>query len=56
MQGFVELDPFRLDLVEALVGRKTGEQVDGPVLELLDVLLEVLSGVGALPDLDGPVM
>ena len=50
VQGVVvELDPFRLDMFNALFGRKTGEQVYGPVLELVDVLLEVISGVSALP-------
>ena len=48
VQSVVELDPFRLDLVEALVRRETGEQVNGSALELLHGLLKILASVGAL--------
>ena len=48
------LDALRLNLVEALFGRETGEQVDGWALLLLHVLLEILAGLGALPRARGP--
>ena len=54
MQCVVEIDTCWLYLVEALVGRKTGEQVDWSVLALLIILLEVLAGLGACPRIRGP--
>ncbi|MFM7983027.1 MAG: hypothetical protein ACKPKO_27255, partial [Candidatus Fonsibacter sp.] len=48
VEHVVELYPFWLDLVEALVRRETEEPVYGSALELVNVLLKILTGICAL--------
>jgi hypothetical protein len=48
VHGPIELYTIWTNVAQGIVRRQTGEQEDGPALELLPALLHVLSGVGAL--------